>query len=309
MSGQLSAESADLLERLRAMGMRPYEELGGVLRARSVVESGRWMQGERPEIAGVRDVLVDGAAGRLPARVYHPAPGEVLPLVVYLHGGGWVAGSVAVADRPCRALALAGRCVVVSVEYRLAPETPFPGGLHDCYAALGWLAAHAADLGADAGRLVVCGDSAGANLAAATALLARDRGGPAIAHQLLVYPCVARSSPAADVGEGHVLTRASMDWFSGHYLADPAHASDPYATPLTAAHLRDLPPATIVTAEFDPLRAEGEAYAARLKEDGVPVELISWPGVVHGFLWMAGELAAGRELIARLGEVLRERCS
>lgn len=308
MTGTLSAESADLLERLQAMGMRPYEELGGVLRARSVVESGRWMQGDKPDIASVRDLLADGGAGRVPVRVYHPSPGAVLPLVVYLHGGGWVAGSVAAADRPCRALALAGRCAVASVEYRLAPESPFPDGLLDCRAALGWLADNAAELGADQARIVLCGDSAGANLAASTAMIVRDRGGPRIAHQLLLYPALARTGDfpsRLENAEGYPLTAASMEWFWEQYLIAHSDGDDPYASPLRAEHLRGLPPATIVTAEFDPLRDEGETYAARLRADGVPVELVRYDGVMHGFFWMAGELAAGRALIEQLGRVVR----
>ena len=308
MTATLSAESADLLERLHAMGMRPYEELGGVLRARSVVESGRWMQGDKAEVTSVRDLLADGGAGRVPVRVYHPSPGEVLPLVVYLHGGGWVAGSVAAADRPCRSLALAGHCAVASVEYRLAPESPFPDGLLDCRAALGWLADNAAEVGADPARIVLCGDSAGANLAAATAMIVRDRGGPRIVHQVLLYPALARTGDFPSRVEhagAFPLTAGSMAWFWEHYLVAHADGDDPYASPLLAEHVRGLPPTTVVTAEFDPLRDEGEAYAARLRADGVSVELVRYDGVMHGFFWMAGELAAGRALIAHVGSVVR----
>lgn len=312
----LDPEAAALLEKLRGMGARPYAELG-VLRARHSIASGTWMQGERAPVASVRDLLVDGGVGRVPARLYHPEPDRILPLVVYFHGGGWAAGSVAAADRPCRALANASGCAVVSVDYRLAPETPFPGGLLDCVAAVRALAAGAAELGVDAARLAVAGDSAGANLAAATALVLRDRGGPRLTHQLLLYPCLAPADDGAyesypsrrDNGDGFALTWPDMAWFWDHYLAPEtvaADARDPYAAPLLAAHLRDLPLATIVTAEFDPLRDEGVAYAARLRADGVPVELIEWAGAIHGFFWMAGELAAARELVARAGAALRD---
>jgi acetyl esterase len=310
----LDPEVRELLNRLSAMGMRPYPELG-VLRARGVVESSRWMQGDKADVRSVRDVLVGGAAGLLPARVYDPQPGAVLPLVVYFHGGGWVTGSVAVADRPCRALALAAQCVVVSVDYRLAPETPFPGPAEDCFAALSWLAAHAPELNADVERLAVVGDSAGANLAAATTLMARDRGGPAISYQVLMYPCLlpTAGSPFAsyrDNADGYMLTRDDMEWFWAHYLplgTDAADSVHPYAAPLRAAHLRDLPPATVVTAQFDPLRDEGNAYAQRLRDDGVVVDLVEWPGAIHGFFWMAGELALARELVGWVGEELRGR--
>jgi acetyl esterase len=305
----LDPEAAALLVKLQEMGMRPYEDLGGVLRARSAIESGRWMQGEKAEIH-TRDVLVAGDAGRLPARVYHPEPGAVLPLVVHFHGGGWVGGSIAAADRPCRALALAAHCVIVSVEYRLAPENPFPAPLRDCVAATRWLAAHAAEIGADGARLAVMGDSAGGNLAAATALVLRDEGGPVITHQVLLYPALDQggSYPSrAENATGHLLTAGSMDWFRAHYGADPA---DPYASPLRAPSLAGLPPATIVVAGFDPLRDEGVAYADRLRADGVAADLLEWPGMVHGFFWMAGELQAARDLTDHLAAVLRRalRC-
>ncbi len=310
----LAPEARYLLDRLETMGMRPYAELG-VLRSREVVESSRWMQGDKPAVAGVRDLLVGGAAGLLPARVYHPRSGEALPLVVYFHGGGWVTGSVAVADRPCRALAVAAGCVVVSVEYRLAPETRFPGPAEDCYAALCWLVEHAAELPADPDRCAVAGDSAGGNLAAATALMARDRGGPAIAHQMLLYPSLApaAASPFDSYREnarGYLLTRGDMEWFWSHYLArgsDQGDAVHPYAAPLHASDLRHLPPTTIVTAQFDPLRDEGNAYAERLRADGVAVESIEWAGMIHGFFWMAGELPQAGELISRVGTELRGR--
>ena len=295
------------------MGTRPYPAMG-VLRSRAVVESSTWMQGDKIAVPGVHDVLVAGPAGRLPARVYHPEPESVLPLVLYFHGGGWVTGSVAVADRPCRALAMAARAVVVSVEYRRAPETPFPGPAEDCFAALSWVATHARELNADATRLVVAGDSAGGNLAAATALMSRDRGGPPIAHQLLMYPCLlpAERSPFQsyrDNADGYMLTREDMEWFWAHYLGSDPDTGSPYAAPLRAPNLRGLPPATIVTAQFDPLRDEGNAYARRLRDNGADVESIEWPGAIHGFFWMAGELVQARELTTHVGAALRRRLS
>jgi acetyl esterase len=217
-----------------------------------------------------------------------------------------------VADRPCRELAVEAQCVVVSVEYRLAPETPFPGPAEDAYAALCWLATHAGELNADAGRLAVAGDSAGANLAAATTLMARDRGGPSIRHQALIYPCLlpAEDSPFEsyrDNAEGYLLTRAEMEWFWAHYLPPGMTTPPAYAAPLRAEYLGGLPSATVVTAQFDPLRDEGNAYASRLRSDGADVESIEWPGAIHGFFWMAGELAQARELNARVAGELRKR--
>jgi acetyl esterase len=295
----LAPEAADLLRRLTELGLRPYAEIG-VLRARHAVESSRWMQGEKPEGVATRDVLVDGGAGRLPARVYHPEPGTALPLTVWFHGGGWVAGSVAYADRPCRAIALASRSVVVSVEYRRPPETPFPGPLDDAEAATRWLAGHAAELDADPDHVAVGGDSAGGNLAAAVARRLRGR----LERQLLVYPVLAPPDPAehpsyARHGEGRMLTHADMAWFWEHYLSGGPVTPD--AAPLLADDLGGLPPASVAVAGFDPLHDEGVAYAGRLHAAGVEVALRDWTDTLHGFLGMGGELPHTAELVAWLG--------
>ena len=176
----LNAQAQVLLEEMSKQGLPPFEQMSPTF-ARVVAMSFRDLQGEPENVAEVRDILVPGPAGKLPVRVYHPAPGEKLPLLAYLHGGGWVIGDIEVVDRPCRALANAGHCVVASVNYRLSPETKFPGPVEDCYAATAWLAAHAAELGADPARVGVGGDSAGGNLSAAVALMARDRNGPKLA--------------------------------------------------------------------------------------------------------------------------------
>lgn len=303
----LAPEAADLLRRLREMGARPYPELG-VLRARAAVESSRWMQGPKPDGVAVREILVGGASGRLPARVYRPEPRDPdgpAGLVVWFHGGGWVTGSVAAADRPCRAIAAASGCVVVSVEYRLAPENPFPAPVEDCLAATAWLAGHARELGADPERLVVAGDSAGGNLAAAVALLARERGGPVPARQVLVYPALAPPDPDAhpshrENADGYSLTRADMDWFWEHYLSAHEGPVPAAAAPLLAGDLGGLPPASIAVAGFDPLRDEGLAYGRRLEQGGVGAHVREWPDVIHGFLWMAGELPQSAELVTWL---------
>lgn len=304
-AGGLAPEAADLLRRLTELGMRPYDEIG-VLRARHAVEASRWMQGERTEGVTPRDVLVAGGAGRLPARVYHPAPGTTLPLTVWFHGGGWVAGSVAYADGPCRAVARASGTVVVSVEYRRAPETPFPGPLDDCVAATTWLAGHAVEVGADASRLAVAGDSAGGNLAAATAR--RLRGRLAIARQVLAYPVLAPPDPVTHPsyvrnGEGYMLTRADMAWFWRHYLGGRDGVPTD-AAPLLADELEGLAPASIAVAGHDPLRDEGVAYAERLRDAGVDTRLREWPEMIHGFLGMAGELPQTAELIAWIADEL-----
>ena len=277
--------------------------------ARELLEGVRRLQHPPEPLAEVRDVLVAGAAGRLPARVYLPQPGAAAPVVVYLHGGGFVLGSLAAADGPCRRLAAASGCVVVSVAYRLAPETPFPGPLDDCVAAVRWVAAHRTELGGG-DRLVLMGDSAGGNLAAAAALELRDTGGPAVDAQVLLYPCLApaRDSPYASYrlqADGPLLTRAELVWFWDHYLRDARDAADPRAAPLLAEDLSGLAPATVVVAELDPLRDEGLAYASRLRQAGVDVQVREVAGAAHGFWWMDAALAQADELTAALVPVLR----
>lgn len=303
----LHPEAQALLDRWAELGARPLHQLG-VVGAREAVHGSRVLTGDREPVASVRDVLAPGPAGRLPVRIYDPEPGAGLPLVVYLHGGGFVAGSVATADRPCRALANAARCVVASVEYRLSPETIFPGPLEDACAATVWLAGERAALGVDPDRLVVAGDSAGGGLAAGTALLLRDRGGPRLTGQVLVYPALSPApggvSDDPGDGDGTGLSRGDMDFFWRHYLPDPA-APDPYAAPLHAADLAGLPPALVITAEHDVLRAEGLAYAARLRAAGVPVSAVDVEGMVHGFFWQFGAVPSARRILADIAEFLR----
>ena len=298
---ELAPEAADLLRRLTELGLRPYSEIG-VLGARHAVESSRWMQGEKVAVA-TREVLVDGADGRLPARVYHPQPRRVLPLTVWFHGGGWVTGSVPYADRPCRALAAASRTVVVSVEYRRAPETPFPGPVDDAEAATAWLARHAGEFDADPARLAVAGDSAGGTLAAGVARRLRGQ----VTRQVLVYPALSPPDPVAHPshahhGTGRMLTSDDMAWFWEHYLGGAPPTAD--AAPLLADDLAGLPPASIAVAGFDPLHDEGVAYAEKLRAAGVETTLRDWPDMIHGFLAMGGELPQTADLIAWVADEL-----
>jgi acetyl esterase len=236
------------------------------------------------EVAHVEDRTVPGPAGAIPVRVYTPAGEPPFPVLVFFHGGGWVIGSVEGSDSTARALANASGCVVVSVEYRLAPEHKFPAAADDAYAATAWVAEHAAEIGGDPRRVAVGGVSAGGNLAAVVSLMARDRGGPPLCFQLLIIPVTDRNFETlsySENAEGYGLTRDGMVWFWNHYLSDESEARHPYAAPLRAEHLRDLPPAYVITAEYDPLRDEGEAYAARLREAGVPVAAVRCEGLTH----------------------------
>ncbi len=263
---------------------------------------------EAEPVAQVEDRSLPGPAGEIPVRVYRPARPGLLPALVYFHGGGWVICSLDTHDNVCRALANRVGCVVVSVDYRLAPEHRYPAGRDDCYAAARWVAERGAALGVDAARVAVGGDSAGGNLAAVVALMARDRGGPRLAAQLLVYPITNDDfdTPSyVDYAEGHLLTRKAMRWFFGHYLDDPARSREPWVCPLRAERLDGLPPAHVVTAEFDPLRDEGEAYAQRLRRAGVPTTLVRYDGMFHGFFSMFEPLDKGRAALAAAAGALR----
>lgn len=268
---------------------------------RTATETGlRLLQGEAAPSGGVRDYTVVAADGhRIALRAYLPA-GErraaAQPAMLFAHGGGWCLGSLSLYDQPCQALANATGRVILSVDYRLAPEYPFPQPLEDVYQALCWVVQQAPQLGIDAQRLAVGGDSAGGNLAAAVALLARDRGGPHIERQLLLYPALSREMATEsyrEFAEGHFLTRDAMVFCWQQYLAQ---RREPYGEPLHAATLRGLPPATILSCEYDPLRDEAEEYAQRLREAGVSVRCERLPGMVHACIHMLGLTPAARRL-------------
>jgi acetyl esterase len=241
-----------------------------------------------PPIHAVRDLEVAGAPGSLLVRLYTPSGARNLPLIVFFHGGGFVMCTLDTYDDFCKLLANYSGCAVASVEYRLAPENPFPGPLEDCYAALKGLAAQGERLGIDPTRLAVAGDSAGGNLATATALLARDRGGPALRYQALIYPCVdpaCDSASARALATGYLLRRDTMQWFWSHYLTSAADRANPLATPLRA-DLKGLPAVTLITGEFDPLRDEGRAYVERLQGAGINTIFRCHPGMIHLFYGM-----------------------
>ena len=241
-------------------------------------------------VGGVRDLEVDGAEGSLHARHYAPAEPPGKPLLVFFHGGGWVVGDLDTHDQPCRLLTRYADVHVLAIDYRLAPEHPFPAPVDDAVAAWEWAVKHADDLGADATRIAVGGDSAGGNLAAVVAQHARDTGTTAPVAQLLLYPGTdaSRDRPSKNLfAEGYFLTRVQMDWYWDTY-SEGRDRTDPRLSPLCADSLEGLAPALVTTAAFDPLRDEGEAYAAALREAGVPTVLRRAPGLVHGYFSMTG---------------------
>ena len=260
------------------------------------------------EVHSVGDV----DAGGVPVRVYRPSAGGGLPVVVFFHGGGWTLANVDVYDATARAVARATGAAVASVDYRLAPEHPFPAPLDDCWNALRWIAQHAGDLGADASRLVVMGDSAGGNLAAVCSLLARDEGAPEIALQVLIYPVVDTSFDApsyAENGTGCVLEERQMRWFLDCYTRGGADPADWRIAPLRAPDLSGVAPALVITAEHDPLRDEGEAYAKRLAEAGVAVELRRYEGMVHPFFSLPALFDDARVALEQVAAAVRRAVS
>jgi acetyl esterase len=286
----LQPEIQAQLARMAAAGSPPIQEQS-VAEARRLHAAGTAaLAGPPVAVAAADDRTIPGPAGDLRVRVYTPHGEPSFPIVVWFHGGGWVVGTLDTYDTVCRALAAAVPAVVVAADYRLAPEHRFPAAVEDAYAATLWASRNAAWLGGSQQRLAVAGDSAGGNLAAVVALGARDRGGPAIGFQLLVYPITDAAMDTAsyrDKADGYYLTAAGMRWYWEHYLGG-ADGASPDASPLRAAFFGDLPPALVITAEHDPLRDEGEAYAARLRAAGVPAAVSRYPGMVHGFFrWRA----------------------
>lgn len=262
-----------------------------------------------PPVAKIENRGIPGPAGELPVRIYTPDGAGPFPLLMFFHGGGFVVCDLDSHDALARSLCRGAGAVVVSVDYRLAPEAKFPAAPEDCHAATRWAVDNAASIGADGARVAVAGDSAGGNLAAVVAQLAKQRGGPALAHQLLIYPVTAHdfTTPSYEENaEGYFLTRDMMQWFWHHYLERAEDGQDPMAAPLRAKDLSGLPPATVVTAEYDPLRDEGEAYARRLDEAGVPTQAVRYDGVIHGFVSMYEQIDKGREAIEFGCKRLRE---
>ncbi len=299
------------LEQMQAMNMPPLNAMT-VDEARAAASAMSEMHGEPEPVASVDNVGVPGPAGEIPVRIYTPEQSGPLPILVYFHGGGWVIGDLDTHDPLCRTLCNACGCLVASVEYRLAPEHKFPAAAEDAYAATQWLAEHAAEFGGDPQRLAVGGDSAGGNLAAVVALMARDRRGPDVLCQLLIYPVTDSACDSAsyrDNADGYFLTAEMMRWFWDQYLSGDADRDNVYAAPLRNRNFRGLPAAIVITAEFDPLRDEGEAYAAHLRDAGVAVQFRRYDGMIHGFFGMGGMIDQARTAVADAANALQSALS
>lgn len=255
---------------------------------RNLEERAASVSGAPVEMASVKDMKATAGGLTVPVRLYTPEAGGPFPALLFYHGGGWVQGSINSHDGLCRILAKKSGAVVISVEYRLAPEHVYPAAVNDAYAALLWTAAEGAKFNIDTKRIAVAGDSAGGNLAAAVCLMARDRKGPAITFQALIYPGVdsvnLNTESYKNFGKGYMLDKTTVERFIALYLPNPKDRGAPYASPLLAPSHKNLPPALVITAGFDPLRDEGEAYAKKLSDSGVPARSIRYPDVVHAFV-------------------------
>lgn len=297
-----------LLDGMAAANLSPFDNVESLsaVELRATMEANR-MPAPEVSVARYEDTsftTTDGAS--IGVRVYWPANDQVeRPAIVFFHGGGWAIGGLDTHDNSARELCNASDAVVVFIDYRLAPEALFPLPAEDCYAGLTWTVEHASELGIDASRLAVAGDSAGGNLAAVVALMAKERGGPVLRFQLLIYPCTdmdtGRWPSMTENQAGYLLTTTSMEWFYDQYVPDRALRTHPHASPIHAADVSGLPPALVITAEFDPLRDEGEAYGAKLNEAGVATEVRRYDGMIHGFVGMTAMFEQSRDAVALAG--------
>lgn len=283
----LSPNTQRYLDELKALNAPPKHKMP-ILEIRQAAVARASLITNKTAVASVADRRIPAPGRELPARIYTPQGIGPFALLLYFHGGGWASNNLDTHDELCRKLARETGCVVVSADYRLAPEAKFPAAVEDAWAALHWTAEHAAEWNADPKRLIVAGDSSGANLAAVLTLRARDEGSPTIAGQILYYPVTDYYEPGtqsySSFSEGYGLIRTDMAWFWDLYLPDKSAAENPHASPLKASHFDRLPPALVITSECDILRDEGHAYADRLQASGVPVQYSCYPGLIHGFL-------------------------
>jgi acetyl esterase/lipase len=276
----------------RQKGMKIYEMTASEARSSSskLADGAEYFLDYAPvSLFQIFDQTITGRNGEIPIRIYQASKKEKLPVIMFFHGGGFVLRDIDSHDKLCRRIARDNETLVISVDYRLAPEYKFPTGVYDAYDATVWAAQHAEKYNGDASRLVVMGDSAGGNLATVVSMLARDQNGPKIAHQVLIYPCTdgTLSSPTVDqYGEGYFLTKKIMEWFIDHYKSREEDIIDPRMSPVFAEDFSNLPPAFIFTAEYDPLKGEAKVYADHLKNAGNKVIYKEYSGMIHGFLSM-----------------------
>jgi len=308
----LDPQVAMFLQMQAAAGAPPMEQFEPAALRQAFSMQSKMTAAPPAEMASVEDKLIPGDGSDIPVRIYRPLTDgdDLLPVLVFYHGGGWVICDLDTHDDACRSLAAEGKCMVVSVDYRLAPEHKYPAAVDDAWAALLWVAENGTSIGADNERIAVGGDSAGGNLAAVTALMARNQGGPEIAFQLLIYPVTDISNLNRQshqlFAENYGLTYAAMTWFRDHYLPAGQNPADPHISPLCADDFSGLPPAMVITCEADVLRDEGDAYAEAVHGAGVHVDQRRYPGMIHGFFSMAGVIDVGMQARKDAGEALKK---
>lgn len=303
----LDPQVKKLLDLMEAADAPPFESLPPEQARQAFLALNQNIEKVEP-VYNVQNQSIPGPDEDIPIRVYTPEGQGPFPALVFFHGGGWVIGNIDSHDNVCRALTNMANCVVVSVDYRLAPEHKFPAAVDDCYAATLWVSEHASEINVDPSRIAVGGDSAGGNLAAVISYLSREKGTPKLVHQVLFYPATdfaADNESRRENAKGYFLTIDAMIYFSNHYLGTKEDYKNPLASPFLIEDLSGLPPATVITAEYDPLRDEGEAYAERLKEAGVPVTATRYDGMIHGFVSMADQVDKGKEALEQAAESLR----
>jgi acetyl esterase len=303
----LDPQAREVMNYLTGLGLPEIDRMSPSEARREYRDVRAALRPPAPDLFEVRDLVAGATAGAISLRLYRPAEG-VLPALVYFHGGGWVVGDLDTHDVVCRQIALQARAVVIAVDYRLAPEHPFPAAVEDAWSATTWVAAHAPELGIDARRLAVGGDSAGGGLAAVVALMARDSSTLRLTLQVLVYPVTdlrAESASYSNYAEGYLLTRAAMQWYIAQYAPTPQAIEDWRASPLRAPWVHGVAPTLIIAAELDPLCDEGEAYARRLQGARVPVEYQRLDGMIHGFLTMGGRIDAANKAVSIIADALK----
>lgn len=299
------------LQLLAASNLPPYEQ-STVQQARDRMNAIAMLERPATPIAEVIDLRIPGPAKEIPLRIYRPIPSPNQPTLIYFHGGGWVVGSIESHDRLCRALASASGFQVISVDYRLAPEHKYPAAVEDAEATYRYVRAHAAELGVDSAQIYLGGDSAGGNLSAVVCQRARDLNEPLPRGQVLIYPATGsahKTASHAEFADGYLLTAGAMAWFASHYIEHPGQLRESSVSPAFAQDVSGLPPTFLLTAEFDPLRDEGEAYAQKLTAAGVPVSLRRYDGMIHGFLQLSAMVSAATTAIEEIAGWLRAQGS
>ncbi|WML40025.1 alpha/beta hydrolase [Neobacillus sp. OS1-2] len=302
----LDPQTKMILEFFAAAGAPPLEALAPEMARQAFALP----QGDLEPVGRVENRTIPGPESEIPVRVYYPKEVQPYsPAIVYYHGGGWVVGNLDSHENICRALTNIANCVTISVDYRLAPEHKFPAAVYDCYAAVEYVYDHAEEFQVDQNRIAVGGDSAGGNLAAVITNMAKDKNKPAICFQLLLYPATnilgTPSASKVDNAEGYFLTQGTMEWFRDCYI-NAGEEDTPLLSPILYEDVRGLPPALVITAEYDPLRDEGEEYAKKLADAGVEVELTRYDGTIHGFISMAGVIGLGKAALEQSGTALKK---